>query len=483
MHPFFRSSSALSTVLCLAAGCGGSLGNPLTSSTEPTGVQEAFGDVDCSRVKAQEAPDLMGWDSAARANLDRMRREGMVAVRYVQNGCDVRLDLLPNCRVKVGRGKRTYAWSPYSANETKIAHTQAELFAKLPLGAVSLAGRMAGERSLRTDYMLVGTRAMEVGRSIDTDQLAESEDCSKATHVITTIYYGGFALASAASKEVEASVTAFGAGAGGASKTSQELLANEGNADACRKAQTTGEEQPTCNVPLRVNLAPIAGRSTMASSSDVAAADGGAAGRFDGHCDPGMVPVAPGSFRFGPRKEPASVAGFCIDTTEVTAAAFLSCVEAGKCPPPSKSNPGCNFRDGARADHPMNCVNFDEALRYCSAQGKRLPTDREWEYAAVGHDGRAFPWGDDDPAGKACFDRASEGTCAVGTFPAGKGPFGALDLAGNVSEWTSTAESGDRYVRGGAYDDRQARRLESSLHDRRRRAEASERDVGFRCAK
>ncbi|MCA9639981.1 MAG: SUMF1/EgtB/PvdO family nonheme iron enzyme [Myxococcales bacterium] len=478
-----RTLLAASLFPLLAAACGGGTPNPILSDTTPTGVDEALGDMDCGKVKAQDAPDLMGWDPAARANLDRMRQQGMVAVRYSKNGCDVKLELLPNCKVRAGRGKRTYAWSPYSANETKIAHNQAELYAKLPLGAVGLSAKVGGERSLRTDYMLVGTRSVEVGKTINTDQLVESDDCSKATHVITTIYYGGFALASGANKEIEAEASVFGMGAGGSQKSSQELLANEGNADACKKAQASGEEQPTCNVPLRVNLAEIEGRQSMTSTSDVQSGGGDQpAAKFSGKCPTDMLPVAPGSFRFGPRKEPSTIDGLCIDTTEVTAGAFLKCVESGKCPPPKRSSKGCHFREAGKEDFPMNCVTLDEATQFCKAQGKRLPTDKEWEYAAVGHDGREFPWGDGDATGKACFDRRQEGACKVGSFPDGKSFFGAMDMGGNVAEWTSTADGDYRYLRGGDYSD-SARKLASALHAERKRASMTDKTIGFRCAK
>lgn len=473
---------ALASLLSLLAACGGGTPNPILSDTTPTGVDEALGDVDCGKVRPQEAPDLMGWDPAARANLDRMRRQGMVAVRYKKNGCDVKLELLPNCKVRAGRGKRTYAWSPYSANETKVAHNQAELFAKLPLGAVGLSAKVSGERSLRTDYMLVGTRSMEVGKTINTDQLVESADCSRATHVITTIYYGGFALASGATRELEAEASVFGLGAGGSSKSNQELLANEGNASACKAAQTSGEEQATCNVPLRVNLAAIEGRQAMATTSDVASHGGPASSQFSGKCAEGTLPVAPGSFRFGPRKEPSTIAGLCIDRTEVTAGAFLKCVEAGKCAPPKKTSKGCHFREAGQESFPMNCVTLDEASQYCTAQGMRLPTDKEWEYAAVGHDGREFPWGDSDAEGKACYDRRQEGACKVGSFPEGKSFFGALDMGGNVAEWTSTADGDYRYLRGGDYGD-SASRLKSALHSERKRAATADKTIGFRCAK
>ena len=100
---------------------------------KPTTNDEAFGGVTCSAVRPQTEPDLMGWDSGSRANLKRLRSEGIVAVRYEAEGCNVKLELLSNC---VAQGN--YTFTAYSANEHKVAHNANELFAQLPIGAASL---------------------------------------------------------------------------------------------------------------------------------------------------------------------------------------------------------------------------------------------------------------------------------------------------------------------------------------------------------
>ena len=127
---------------------------------------------------------------------------------------------------------------------------------------------------------------------------------------------------------------------------------------------------------------------------------------------------------------------YYIDKYEVTNARYKKFVDSTVSRPP-ESWPGGKFPSG-RENYPVSFVNWYEAQRYCRWLGKRLPTEAEWEKASRGTDGREYPWGNDFDGKKANTGDAGLGDFApVGSFEAGKSPYGVYDMSGNVWEWTT----------------------------------------------
>ena len=178
---------------------------------------------------------------------------------------------------------------------------------------------------------------------------------------------------------------------------------------------------------------------------------------------------------------------FWLDKTEVTQSQF------------TRNNGVKAISYGFTGDnHPVVVIIWFEAREYCEARGGRLPTEAQWEFAARGPDGLAYPWGNQFIADNIVYgDNSNNETAEVGSRPTGQSWVGALDMSGNVWEWTNSvyqsypyhADDGRedltatdlRVLRGGSllsYDNN-SRAAYRSLSS----PDGNGFDVGFRCAR
>jgi len=134
---------------------------------------------------------------------------------------------------------------------------------------------------------------------------------------------------------------------------------------------------------------------------------------------------------------------FWVDQTEVTNGQYALCVADGACQEPHSLESDKRisyFGNPEFIDFQVVYVDWYMAEAYCAWVGRRLPTESEWEKAARGTDGRPYPWGDGIDhtlANYGGYSRENSDTTAVGSYPDGASPYGALDMAGNVFEWVA----------------------------------------------
>jgi formylglycine-generating enzyme required for sulfatase activity len=189
---------------------------------------------------------------------------------------------------------------------------------------------------------------------------------------------------------------------------------------------------------------------------------------------------------------------YWIDQTEVSRGMYNVCVNAHGCAPIRKQRDPY-IDDPAYSNYPVVYIKWEYAQAYCIWAGRRLPTEAEWEKAARGTDGRIFPWGDTPPTiSLANFNNNIGELTPVDHYLLGASPYGALNMAGNVREWTldwyapfyyrhspainpSGPETGDtKSLRGGSFldDERQLRTFNRFDHE----PNSPGGNRGFRCA-
>lgn len=204
---------------------------------------------------------------------------------------------------------------------------------------------------------------------------------------------------------------------------------------------------------------------------------------------PDMVRIDGGSFDMGvdvrryrgfahaDPKHRVTLAGFLIDKTEMTVAKFKTTVATMNTPPELRG-------DQTEAQLPVRQVTWQEATAVCAAQGKRLPSEAEWEYVATRH-----PL---DPKRARLLRRGTSGPAPVGSHPGDCNPLGVCDLLGNVSEWTADpardktgrAHPTMKMLRGGSFTVSPKSKFYASAHARMPgKPKLADKEVGFRCAK
>jgi formylglycine-generating enzyme required for sulfatase activity len=165
-----------------------------------------------------------------------------------------------------------------------------------------------------------------------------------------------------------------------------------------------------------------------------------------------MVAIPAGRFLYGPSRRAETLPAFEVDRDPVIHGDYERFVAATGHRPPLYWE-GATAPAGLR-DHPVVGVDYVDALAYARWAGKDLPYEDEWERAARGSDGRAYPWGDKAAPASNTAQAGVGATTPIGFHRENRSPDGCRDMVGNVWEWThSPAPGGGLVVRGGSWFD------------------------------
>lgn len=190
-----------------------------------------------------------------------------------------------------------------------------------------------------------------------------------------------------------------------------------------------------------------------------------------------MIHIKSGMFKYGVGGEKLELPGFWIGKTPVTNVEYARFVNSTKYELPKHWNE--KYPNDEILEHPVTCVSWYDAMAYAEWAGLRLPTEQEWEKAARGSGGEEYPWGKWERGRSNTKENGVGATTPVGQYsPDGDSPYGCVDMAGNVLEWTASVEEKYRILRGGAYNHN--RELAHSTFRIRHKPSYQHKNIGFR---
>jgi hypothetical protein len=174
----------------------------------------------CDAAKGQLHPLVVEWEAPDRAALEAQARQGQLVVKY--SGCE--LEVLRRCKAPPRFVYRYTAITP--KDEVVTIKSADQLYATIPVHAVSFEGKLAESGELNAEMKIVGEYGAD-GLPPASDQLAG--ECAGATHVVTALTVGAFAFYAGAKREAGVKASVLGAGAGAESAKSIETLSRDGD--------------------------------------------------------------------------------------------------------------------------------------------------------------------------------------------------------------------------------------------------------------
>ena len=268
-HSLVRLASAgIAVVLFagLASGTGCARVPAAPAAATPPDLDHATAQARCAVRHSADKPLVVEWPAADRAALEARARRGLVPVRY--EGCT--MEVLSGCELPDSR----YEFIALSPKQERVSIRSAdELYARLPVGAAALEGKLERSGELVVELSIVGRQQADRD-VVEHDELRGR--CDGATHVLTGLTVGAFTLQSGGATAVGVEARVGTAGAGGSHERSRELLARDGDPLACAEpALEPGSPPSRWGALLRVEAVPLAGPARAAMEVPTGLAGGG----------------------------------------------------------------------------------------------------------------------------------------------------------------------------------------------------------------
>lgn len=244
-----------STALLVPACSGGNL--PALSGTRESGQSSLMDQTVAGKGKCDpnnhERPFIIEWDATDMSSFEAYASNDVVVVKY--EGCN--LTILDRCRDDSIRGSlgayRPVDWTTGSLETIDISN-EGELYAKLPLGAATLGGRVSAGEQFHMEYYVSGTRNA-TRAAVYAEDLSKYPGCQGATHFVYGYNLGAFALGSKSQLQGQIDGSAYGFEAGVSGKKKYAADKKGGELAACKS--DSAKEIAGCKAPIRLTLRAI----------------------------------------------------------------------------------------------------------------------------------------------------------------------------------------------------------------------------------
>ena len=276
----FRTVAVVVPAACAIAACGGAAQRMPTADADLM-KGTTVGKYRCEVGKENDRPFVVEWDSTDLANFESKTQRDLVFVKV--DGCNLKVLDCRDDGIEGAYGKyEGTKWTSGTVEGFDIKN-EGELYAKLPLGAVSLSGSVQAGNDLHLKYFVSGTRPADRNEVYRND-IAKNALCKDATHFVAGYDLGAFEMTQSAHDKAEAQAGVGKFGGGGSLAHQQAHLKNAGKLEDCT-SDLSARDMARCKVPIRLSLRPITDGDNPHPPQNAAISQGQPVG-----VQPGMTP-------------------------------------------------------------------------------------------------------------------------------------------------------------------------------------------------